>query len=169
MEFFIILLAKIIEVALMTIRTVFISKGEKVFASLIGFIEVLIWLKIVSVVLIGISEDPYKMLAYASGFAIGNYVGLILESKLAIGLITIQAIVDESVGHQLAQSLRNQKIGVTLINGEGRDANKNILVLHVKRKMKGRVINEIEKQVEKSVITVSDVQVVHGGFGLLKK
>jgi uncharacterized protein YebE (UPF0316 family) len=168
-EYCIIFFAKIIEVSLMTIRTVFISKGKRTYASIIGFIEVLIWLKIVSVVLMGISEDVYKMFVYAFGFAMGNYVGLWIESKLAIGLVTIQAIVDEKIGHELAEYLRKQKVGVTLLTGEGKDNNKNILILHVKRKIKDKIIEDIEQKVNNAVITVSEIQMVHGGYGLLRK
>ncbi|MGG3891747.1 DUF2179 domain-containing protein [Metabacillus fastidiosus] len=167
--YLIILLAKVVEVSLATIRTVFISKGEKIYASLIGFVEVLIWLKVVSVVIIGISEDPYKMVVYAIGFAIGNYFGLILETKLPIGLITIQVIVEETVGPELAEHLRKQKVAVTILKGEGRDTSKNILILHLKRKMKDKVIHDIREKVEKALITVSDVRLVHGGYGLLRK
>lgn len=169
MEYLIICIAKILEVTLATIRTVFISKGEKVYASVIGFVEVLIWLKVVSVVLIGISEDPYKMIVYAVGFSMGNYVGLWLESKLAFGLITIQVVVEESVGCELADYLRKEKIGVTIMKGEGMNTHKSILILHVKRKRKDKVIRGIENKVENALITVSDIQMVYGGFGLLKK
>ncbi|PLS19610.1 hypothetical protein CVD28_04115 [Bacillus sp. M6-12] len=169
MEYLIIFLAKIIEVSLSTIRTVFITKGKKGYVALLGFVEVLIWLKVVSVVIIGVSEDPYKMLVYAIGFSFGNYIGLWLESKLAIGLVTIQVVVDEAVGHSLAECLRSKKVGVTIMQGEGMHTNKNILILHVKRKEKNKVVDCIEAEVENALITVSDVQLVHGGFGLLKK
>ncbi|QCR33099.1 DUF2179 domain-containing protein [Lysinibacillus sp. SGAir0095] len=169
MEFLIILFAKVIEVSLSTVRTVFISKGMKGYSSFIAFIEVLIWLKVVSVVLIDISENPANMVAYAIGFAIGNYIGIWLESKLAIGLITIQVIVDESVGQELANYLRSQNVAVTVMHGEGRDTNRSILILHLKRKIKDKVIQDIEQKVDKALITASDVKVIHGGYGLLRK
>ncbi|MDN4493584.1 DUF2179 domain-containing protein [Ureibacillus aquaedulcis] len=169
MEFIIILLAKVIEVSLSTVRTVFISKGMKGYSSLIAFIEVLIWLKVVSVVLIDISENPANMVAYAIGFAVGNYIGIWLEGKLAIGLITIQVIVDESVGQELADYLRSQNVAVTVMHGEGRDTNRSVLILHLKRKIKDKVIADIEQKVEKALITASDVKVIHGGYGLFRK
>ncbi len=169
MGFIIILFAKVIEVSLSTVKTVFISKGMKGYSSLIAFIEVLIWLKVVSVVLVDISENPANMIAYAIGFAIGNYIGIWLESKLAIGLITIQVIVDESVGQELADYLRSNNVAVTVMHGEGRDTKRSILILHLKRKIKDKVIAGIEQKVEKALITASDVKVIHGGYGLLRK
>ncbi|MDI7740607.1 DUF5698 domain-containing protein [Lysinibacillus fusiformis] len=170
MGFIIILLAKIIEVSLSTVKTVFISKGMKGYSSLIAFIEVLIWLKVVSVVLVDISENPANMVAYAIGFAIGNYIGIWLESKLAIGLITIQVIVDEIVGQELADYLRSShNVAVTVMHGQGRDTKRSILILHLKRKIKDKVIEDIEKKVDKALITASDVKAIHGGYGLLRK
>ncbi len=169
MEFLIILIAKVVEVSLSTVRTVFISKGMKGYSSVIAFIEVLIWLKVVSVVLIGLSENPSNMVAYAVGFAVGNYIGIWLEGKLAIGLITIQVIVDESVGQELADYLRSQNVAVTVMHGEGRDTKRSILILHLKRKIKDKVIKDIDEKVEKALITSSDVKVIHGGYGLLRK
>lgn len=169
MDYLLIFFAKIIEVSMMTVRTVLLAKGQKMFASIIGFFENLIWLAVISVVLVGITEDPLKMFTYALGFSVGCYVGSIIESRLALGLITIQVIVESSEGKVLTNLLRNQNIAVTVIEGEGRDTNKDILILYVKRKEKNKVVKYIEEHVEKTVITVSDVQVVHGGYGLLRK
>jgi uncharacterized protein YebE (UPF0316 family) len=54
--------AKIFEVSLMTVRTVLITRGEKLWGSIIGFVEVILWLYLISNVLIGISENPVKMI-----------------------------------------------------------------------------------------------------------
>ena len=86
MLYVLIFLAKIVEVSLMTLRTVLITRGEKVVGSIIGFFEVIIWLYLVSTVLVGISEDPIKMVVYALGFSVGNYVGSFLEEKLPMAL-----------------------------------------------------------------------------------
>lgn len=168
-ELIIIFFAKIIEVSLMTLRTVFLTKGEKVLASCIGFIEVLIWLIVVSNVLSTVQEDPKKMVVYALGFAAGCYVGTILEEKLAIGLLTMQIIVSEEEGVPLANYLRENNIGVTLVRGEGKDNPRTILMLHIKRKNKDKVMQLIEQEDIKSVISVTETKMVRGGYGLIRK
>lgn len=169
MEYLFIFLAKIVEVSLATIRTMFVAKGEKIYAALVGFFEVIIWLNVVSVVIIGISENPGKMFAYAIGFSLGTFVGVILESKLAVGLITIQAVVDNSIGKELAEKIRSKNVGVTIVNGEGMQNDKSILIIHTQRKYKDNVISQIENEVENAFVTISDVKVINGGFGLIKK
>lgn len=160
--------AKIIEVALMTIRTVLITRGEKLYGSIIGFVEVSIWLYVVSKVLISIDEDPIKMVVYALGFTCGNYFGCILEEKLAIGVLTINVITSENDGKELAQILREQKIGVTIVDAEGIKDEKKMLIIHAKRKRRKEIINLIQNSDIKSVVSVTDTKTVYGGYGIRK-
>lgn len=168
-EFILIFLAKIVEVSLMTLRTVFLTKGEKILASCIGFVEVLIWLIVVSNVLTDVQNDPGKMIVYALGFAVGCYVGTILEEKLALGLLTLQVIVGKEEGIDLAKHLRSNNIGVTVVQGEGKDNPRTILMVHIKRKNKDRVLKLIEEKNVKSVISITETKMVRGGYGLIRK
>lgn len=160
--------AKITEVALTTIRTVYITKGEKLYGSLIGFVEVIIWLNVVGVVLVNIQENPAKMIVYALGFSCGNYVGCIIEEKLAVGLLTINTITSGADGEKLAEILREKNIGVTIINAEGINEDKKMLIIHVKRKRKQEVIKIIANTKINAVTTINDVRTVYGGYGLKK-
>lgn len=166
--YILIFFAKIIEVALMTVRTVLITRGEKLYGSIIGFVEVSIWLYVISKVLIGIDKDPLKMLVYAFGFACGNYIGCILEDKLAIGVLTINAITSQKDGEELAQLLRDEKVGVTIVNAEGLIEDKKMLILHVKRKRKKEILKLIQNSDIKAVISVADTKTVYGGYGIRK-
>ena len=168
MDFLLIFLAKIVEVSLMTIRMVFVTKGEKLYASIIGFIEVSIWLRIVSVVLVGISEDPTKMFAYSLGFACGSYIGLTLEEKIGLGFLSLQIIVDLENGQNLADLLRNEGKAVTILEAEGRDSKKVVLLVHIKRKDKASIMDVLSKHQISSVVTVSEMKKIYGGFGIRK-
>ena len=160
--------AKIIEVSLTTVRTVLITRGEKLYASIIGFVEVLIWLYVIGTVLVGINEEPLRMVAYALGFACGNYIGCILEEKLALGLMTINAIVSEKDGETLADILRAENVGVTIIEAEGLKEDKKMLILHVKRKRKCQIVKLIQNSQTNAVISLMDTKTVYGGYGIRK-
>lgn len=167
-QYLIIFFAKILEVSLMTIRTVLITRGEKLFGSIIGFVEVVLWLYLINTVLIGINEDPIRMIIYSLGFASGNYIGSILEEKLALGLVTINVIVNEEYAEYVVKNLRDMDIGVTVINAEGINDFKKVLILFIKRKRKNEVIRVIESMNKNCVISINDTKAVYGAYGIRK-
>ena len=152
----------------MTVRTVLITRGEKLFGSIIGFVEVVIWLYIVSVVLVGIKDDPIRMIVYALGFACGNYLGSFLEDKLALGILTINIIASKENGEKIATILREKNIGVTGISAEGISETKKMLIIHAKRKRKNEIIKLVESTDLNCVISINDTRTVYGGYGIRK-
>ena len=161
----IIFFAKIIEVSISTIRLVFISKGERVKGAILGFVEIMIWLIVVSSVLNNITEDPIKMLIYAAAFSLGNYLGVTIESKIAIGLSSIQVVVSEKDGEILADILREQGYGVTIIEGKGKnDSIKNLLFIQLKRKKIPVAVKLIKQNYPEAYITVNDIKSMVGGY-----
>ncbi len=167
--YILIFFAKIIEVSLMTIRTVLLTKGQKFYASVIGFFEVIIWLLAVSSILTSITEDPLKVVVYAGGFSIGCYFGSWLEEKIALGLITIQIIVSYSEAQELVDFIRENKIGVTLLEGMGKFEKRGILIIHAQRNQQEKIIQLIKSHNIKSVISSTEVKLVSGGYGLIRK
>lgn len=167
--YFIIFFSKIIEVSIGTTRIVLITRGERVIGACLGFVEVLIWVALVSSVLLNITEDPLKAFVYALGFAVGNYVGSILENRLAIGTVRVEAIVLESHGEQLVKRIREQGYGVTVIDGKGMNFNRKVLLMNIKRKNYKKVVKMIKETQENVVITINDIKPVYGGYGILKR
>lgn len=167
-QYLIIFFAKILEVSLMTVRTVLITRGEKLFGSIIGFVEVIIWLYLISTVLVGINEEPIRMIVYSLGFASGNYIGSILEEKLALGLLTINVIVNEEHSEEVIEILRGMNIGVTVMNAEGKDNLKKVLIVFVKRKRKNEITKVIENMNKSCVISISDTKAIYGAYGIRK-
>lgn len=164
-----ILVAKIIEVSLSTIRIVLITKGERVIGAAIGFVEVLMWVFIASSVIKDIASDPLKGVIYALGFALGNYVGSKIEERIGLGLSELQIIVKEEHGHALAEHLRLEDLAVTLIRGEGKNFDRYILLMFVPRKRVPHVIKQVRAIQENAVITVSETKPIYGGYGILSR
>ncbi|MCL2050787.1 MAG: DUF5698 domain-containing protein [Lachnospiraceae bacterium] len=100
--YFLIFVAKLIEVALATVRNVLINRGEKLLGAVIGFFEVMIWIIVVSNVLGSLAEDPFKVLVYCLAFSCGNYLGVIIEGKLALGTALIQVMVVEEPNAEIS-------------------------------------------------------------------
>ncbi|NLY48019.1 MAG: DUF2179 domain-containing protein [Clostridiales bacterium] len=163
--YLIIFAAKTIEVSISTIRLVYVNKGERVKGAILGFAEVLIWVSVVSSVLHNITDDPMKIIAYAAGFSLGNYLGVSIESKIAVGLASITVVVNDTEGTALADILRNNGFGVTILEGKGKDNNKkNLLFIQLKRKKISAAIKLIKEADPSAYISVNDVKSIVGGF-----
>jgi len=167
--YLLIFVAKIFEVTLATTRIVLITKGEKVKGAFIGFFEVIIWVILVSTVLKDITSDPIKIIVYALGFSLGNYFGSMFEQSLGIGTIRIEAIVMEHHGNDLVERLRKKGYAITVIEAKGMNCDRQVLIMHVQRKVLREVTELIRKYQDNVVITVNEIKPIYGGFGIMKK
>ncbi|WP_027632709.1 DUF5698 domain-containing protein [Clostridium hydrogeniformans] len=168
LSYFAIFFAKVLEVSLATVRMVLITRGEKFWGSLIGFAEVVIWLYLIGSIISNVIEDPIKVVFYSLGFSLGNYVGAIIEERLALGLITLNIIASREQGDAIAAMLREKQVGVTTIDGEGKIEHKKMLIVHLKRKRKNEIVSLIEESSYNCVVSINDTKVVYGGYGLRK-
>lgn len=112
-----IFIARISDVTIGTLRIVMVSKGQKYIAPLLGFFEVLIWLITMSKIMQNV-DNWVNYVAYAAGFAAGNFIGLILEEKLAMGLVQIQIITRKEASDLIAK-LKASGFGVTSHDAQG--------------------------------------------------
>lgn len=164
-----ILLLKIVEVSIGTVRIVLITRGERVYGALLGFVEVILWILLVSTVLKDITNDPLKIFIYAIGFALGNYVGSFFEQKIGVGNVRIETIVMNDHGELLADGLRSNGYAVTVIEGQGKDHLRQVLLMNVNRREYMKVIDMIKSFQENVVITINDIKPIYGGYGNIKK
>lgn len=156
---------KIIEVAVSTLRLVLINRGERIKGTIIAFFEVILWLIVTGTVLVGFQDDLFKCVVFAAAFALGNYFGSWIEEKLAFGLCSIQVIVPQCEESQsLACKLRENNYAVTCIKGKGKDGERELLILHIKRKRIKHAVDIINNTLEHAVIVVNDSKVIRGGY-----
>lgn len=167
--FFVIVVAKVIEVAVGTLRIVMITKGERKIGSILAFVEVVIWCILAGSVLNSITEAPFRTVAYSIGFALGNYVGSYLEEKIAIGLSEIHVILMEEHSAKVSSALRDAGFAVTQIKAQGKNHPREMLMMYVPRKNIKTCVNIIRGVEENAVITISDTKPVYGGFGMIRK
>lgn len=168
MLYLLILILKVFEVTLTTMRIVLITKGERLKGAIIGFIQVLVWVVLASTVLVDVSENPMKAFMYAFGFGLGSYIGSILVEKIGVGTARVELIVKEEHGEELVHNIRQHGFGVTLIKAKGMNHSRNVLISHIKRKRTKEFINIVKSYQKNVVITVSDIKPIYGGYGISK-
>jgi uncharacterized protein YebE (UPF0316 family) len=129
---FMIFFGRICDVTLGTLRIIFVSKGEKYKAPLIGFFEVFIWIMIISQVLAR-ANDLLSYISYAGGYASGNYVGILIEKRIAYGIVLCR-IYTQKNGKELVQILSRLNIGATMTRGIGSTNEVDIIEAVIDRK-----------------------------------
>lgn len=164
MAYILIFIAKLVEVSLATVRLVLVNRGEKLKGSIIGFFEILIWALVVSQVLTDLSEDPLKLVVYCLAFSFGNYIGVTIEGKLAIGTSCIQVLIREETKEPLCAALRESGYGVTAIKGEGKNGPMDVLMVVLRRKSIDAATEIIHHFSPKAVIMINDVRQFRNGF-----
>ncbi len=127
-----IFLARLSDVTLGTLRIVFVSRGRKKIAPLLGFVEVLIWLAAIGQVMQNLNNFVCYI-AWAGGFAMGNLAGIILEERIALGLLVVRII---TAGHpgELSQKLHDQGFGVTRVDAHGINGRVDLIFTIIRRK-----------------------------------
>ena len=114
-----IFLLRLLDQTLGTLRILYVNKGKPLFGAILGFIESAIWIVAISQVIQDLN-DPFLIFGYALGFAAGTIMGSYIENTIAIGDIVVRIFVPkDSDSEKVAEELRINGLGVTIINGEG--------------------------------------------------
>ncbi len=157
-----ILILQLVYVPLLTLRTIFLVKNMTVIASILGFLEALIYVFGLSLVFSG-DQGPLAMLVYALGFGIGILIGGAVENKLAIGYNSFEVNLMEK-NTDLIQLLRNEGFGVTVYEGEGRDSKRYRLDILTKRNREEELLDWIDEYEPRAFIVSHEPRRFQGGF-----
>ena len=90
-------LAELCVVTLATLRIIFLSRGRKLPAAVLGFFEITLWLFAIGQIMQNLS-DLGCFFGFAAGFTCGNYLGVLIEQRLAIGTLVVRTITHKDAG-----------------------------------------------------------------------
>ncbi len=147
--------ARILDVSMGTVRTIAIVRGRSVMATVLGFVEVLIWVTIVSGVLADVTA--LKLVSYAAGFALGNMAGIAIEQRMAMGHQLITIIADHRQ-RSVAFALRLADFTVTEIPAKGRDGEVAMCFTVVPRRRTAEVIAKAKAVDQQAHVVVEDLR-----------
>ncbi len=152
---------RICDVSLGTLRVIFIARGLKYIAPVIGFFEVIIWLVAIGQVMTNISNVA-SYIAYGGGFAAGTFIGMKVEERLRLGTVVVRVISPEDVT-PLVSYLRQRSFGVTIADGVGSKGKVKIILSVIKRQDLDEVISAIRGYLPKAFYSVEEIKSVADG------
>lgn len=157
-----IFMARICDVSIGTLRIIFVSKGKRNIAPILGFFEVLIWITAISKIMENL-DNYINFVAYAAGFATGNFVGMIIEEKLAMGIMMIRVFAHER-GNELVQTLNAGGFGATVVEAHGAREHIDLIYSIVRRNELSNVLDIITQFNAKAFYTIEDIKSVNEGI-----
>jgi len=164
---FLIFMARVIDVSMGTVRVIFVSRGLKYLAPVVGFFEILIWLLAIGQIMKNLS-NPACYIAYAGGFAIGNYVGICIAGKLSLGVVLIR-VVTEKDALPLIEHLKSENYGVTSVDGYGTLGKIKVIFTIVPRREVKKVVQFVKRFNPNAFYTIEEVSFVEKGIFPVRK
>ncbi|MEI6346973.1 MAG: DUF5698 domain-containing protein [Bacteroidota bacterium] len=155
-------LARITDQSIGTLRLILVSKGYKFIAPFLAFFESLIWLLAVSQILKHL-DNWVTFVAYGLGFALGNYIGIILEEKISLGNVIVR-VFPKTDHAGLIEYMNQQNIGYSIIDAEGRMGGLKIIFSIIGRKSVSAFVQKIEEFTPGSFYSIEEVKSVKKGI-----
>jgi len=157
-----IFIARVSDVSLGTVRVIFVSRGLKYLAPVVGFFEIIIWLLAIGQIMQNLT-NPMCYIAYAGGFATGNYIGIWIAEKLSLGVVLIRVITSKDAS-ELLKYLKAAEYGVTSVDAQGAEGKVQVVFTIVRRREVASVVNLIKQFNPKAFYTIEEVGFVEEGI-----
>lgn len=157
-----IFVARVINIAISALRTLFMTRGMKSLAVVFGFFEALLFAVTISQVVQDLG-NVWNLAGYSAGFAAGLLLGMIIEDRLAIGYVTVN-VVSSHHARELAEAIREAGFGATESRGQGSEGEVGIVRVVVARR-KVEEVSEIANRVDPGCfLTVEPTMTVRRGY-----
>lgn len=153
--------SRICDVTIGTVRIVSVSRGKKFLASALGFFEALVYIIAITQVMRNV-HNVAAYLAYGTGFALGNYIGITIGERVALGEIVIRLITPKDVT-ALLDSLHGAGYGYTVVGARGATGPVSIIYTVIKRGALAQVHDLIFQFDPQAFYSVEDARSVNAG------
>lgn len=159
---FVIFGLRVVDMSLDTIRVLFVIRGRRGLAWLLGFFQSALWVVAISSVLSNLG-NLWNIIGYASGFATGNVVGMMIEERLAIGHMHLR-IISSRRSNAIADAIRAAGYAATELSGRGKDGTVGVIIASVRRRDVRFVEAEAERIDPDAFVSVADIRPLHRGY-----
>ncbi|MFL7893035.1 MAG: DUF2179 domain-containing protein [Anaerolineales bacterium] len=153
---------RVTDMTLDTLRVLFVMRGRKAIAWILGFFQALVFVIAITSVLRDLT-NPLNIIGYAAGFATGVVVGMTIEERLAIGHVQMR-IISPRRGTGIAEKLREEGYAVTEVPARGKDGMVTMLNCSMLRKDIHKVQTMVNQVDQDAFITSEEIRPVRRGF-----
>ena len=159
-----IFLVRILDVSMGTTRTLYVVRGKRGIATMIGFVEIMIWFLIVREALNTPENSIWIAVAYASGFATGTFLGSRLAEKLISGNVSVRVITSNQ-NNNLIEKIREGNFAVTVVEARGKEDKEKYMLFITLDKNKLQILKDLIHLYDKNAfVTVDETKFVENGY-----
>ena len=157
--------ARIFDVTLGTIRTVFSVKGRTFIAGIIAFFEVIVWFLVVKEALNNNYDNFIIPVSYAAGYATGTILGTYISKTFINSLVSVEVLTNKATPKNI-KILHDEGFAVSKVNAikTYQNTKSSILFITINSKYLPKLNNIINKIDEKAFIVINESRIVHNGF-----
>jgi uncharacterized protein YebE (UPF0316 family) len=148
--------ARVTDVSLSTLRVMFVASGRRNIAPFLGFCEAMIWILMIGQIMKNLG-NVLTYFGYAGGFATGTFVGMYIESRLALGKVIVR-IITKKEAKNLIDALTTSKFGFTNIQAEGKYGDVNVIFSVLKRQDLPQLLALIDQYHPNAFYTIENVR-----------
>ena len=152
--------ARILDVALGTMKTIFVVKEKKLISSIIAFIETIIWFAVAKEALITKIDSIFIPISYALGFAVGTYIGMFISSKFIHGTLTVN-VISSKIKKKDIKCIKENGFGVTSISLK---KNKAYLIIEIDKKNLEKLNKCLKELDNEAFIIISESKQIQNGY-----
>ncbi len=158
----VIFLLRVCDMSLDTLRVLFVLRGRRPLAWILGFFQSALWVVAITSVISNL-DNWLNVIGYAAGFATGNVVGMLIYERLPVGHAHLR-IISSRLGNAVAEAIRTAGYAATELSGRGKDGTVMLINSSVRRREIAGVRREVFKIDPEAFITVEEVLPLHRGF-----
>lgn len=153
-----IIILRVLDVSLGTVRVITINKGMRALSSGIGFFEILVWLFAAQTVLNNM-DNAVWFVAYAVGFALGTYIGIVISDKLSLGKVLVR-VITKNDPIELIEQLKKHKFRLTAAKTENDFSSGQLILSVIESKQLPKYLELVHTYNPKAFYSVEDVRKV---------
>jgi uncharacterized protein YebE (UPF0316 family) len=150
-----IFLARIIDVSINTIRIIYVLGGRRLTATLLGFVESFVWLMAIRQIFQHL-DNWASYIAYPAGFAMGIFVGMMIEERIAYGKVIVRIITRKEID-QLKEYLLTQSHRFTILKALGPDGDESVIFAVLERERLEELTTKLKEILPSAFYTVEKV------------
>ncbi len=153
--------ARIFDQSIGILRIIVATKGLKHVAFIAGFFESLVWLLAISQILKEV-DNIVGYIAFAAGFATGNFVGIYLEQRISIGFVVVRVVFRKN-SDETIRLLRETNFTITIVDALGSEGAVKMIFSSIKRRELNTFISILNKNNPTAYYTVEDAKLIKDG------